>query len=485
MASGVATEQETTLHRELGRIVGESFVLGGTPERRKSERRKGKRKNQKERKTFADQLSDYAIDGVIPSAVVSPADEKEVAAILRFAGENDYNVVPQGAGTKQSIGTTPQRVDILLRTHRMNEVLHYDAGDLTLSVEAGMTIAEVQGILAKNSQFLPLDPMLPERATIGGVLAANAHGPMRSGFGSVRDYCIGINFVTGDGKTAKGGGKVVKNVAGYDLMKLIIGSMGTLAVITSANFKVFPLPKQTRTFILDCSDLATAIAQRDRIIASPLAPMCMELVSPRAHEYLSAKSEVRDPDHYAPQQGMKRAEVYSLVVRAGGSDAVLNRYRKDLGEAVSRELAGAEEINVWQRLSNFEDSIRTRHFNCMVVNAGVAPSGVRAAYEAAEQSALEHNLLSASIGRAATGSLTFAFVPLGVDPPNAMQFANVASSLRSRLPKGSAAVVVHCPLEAKKRFDVWGSSANDMALMREVRAAMDPKNILNRGRFVV
>jgi len=485
MSSAVAAEQETTLHRELEKIVGKSYVLGGAPERRKSERRKGKRKDQKERKTFAAQLSDHAIDGVTPAAVVSPASEKEISEIIQLAAEQDYVVVPQGGATKQSIGSMPERIEVLLKTDRFNKVLHYDAGDLTLSVGAGMTIAEVQAVLKKNSQFLPLDPMLPERATIGGVLAANANGPMRSGFGSLRDYCIGVNFVTGDGKIAKGGGKVVKNVAGYDLMKLMIGSMGTLAVIISANFKVFPLPKQTCTFILDFPDLNSAIAQRDRMISSALAPMCLELVSPRAHEYLAVQSEARDPDQYAPQQGIKRAEAYSLIIRAGGSDAVLARYRKDLGEAVTREVAGADETDLWLRLANFEDTIRNRHLSCMVVNVGVAPSGVHTAYEAAEQSALEHNLLSAAIGRAAAGSLVFAFVPLGVDPPNAMQFANAASSLRSRLPKGSVAVVVRCPLEAKQRFDMWGGSTNDMTLMRAVRGAMDPRGILNRGRFIV
>ena len=239
---------------------------------------------------------------------------------MRLACDNDYVVVPCGSLTKKEFGAVPERVDILLKTDRMNKLLHYDAGDLTLGVGAGMTIAEVQAILAKNSQFLPLDPMLPELATIGGVLAANANGPMRSGFGGLRDYCIGINFVTGDGKVAKGGGKVVKNVAGYDLMKLMIGSMGTLGVITSANFKVFPLPKQTRTFVCECADLNAAATLRDRIIASPLAPTCLEMISPRAHEYLSGKTDVRDPDHYAPLKSIESRPAWSVVLRAGGSE---------------------------------------------------------------------------------------------------------------------------------------------------------------------
>jgi glycolate oxidase FAD binding subunit len=137
-------------------------------------------------------------------------------------------------------------------------VQHYDAGDLTFGAGAGMTISDVQKTLAANSQMLPLDPMQSDRATVGGVLASNAHGPMKSGFGGVRDCCIGVHFVTADGNIAKGGGRVVKNVAGYDLMKLMIGSFGTLGIITSANFKVFPAPMQTRTFVCAFSSVAEA-----------------------------------------------------------------------------------------------------------------------------------------------------------------------------------------------------------------------------------
>jgi glycolate oxidase FAD binding subunit len=327
--------------------------------------------------------------------------------------------------------------------------------------------------------------MLPERATIGGVLATNSNGPMRAGFGGVRDYCIGVNFVTGDGKIAKGGGRVVKNVAGYDMMKLMIGSMGSLGIMTSANFKVFPLPQQTCTFVCECADLTEAIAFRDRVVSSPLSPMCLELISPRAQEYLIEQPDVRDPDHYAPLAGLKPSQPWQVVVRAGGSDAVLKRYRTELGSAVTRDVTGKQESDLWRAISDFEEKILERHRNAMVVNVSVTISGAQQAYEAAEQSAVEHNLLSACVGRATVGSLVFAFMPLGVDPPSAMQFANVASSLRGRLPKDVSAVVVRCPREAKDRFNVWGTSPNDLAIMRGVRAAMDPKRVLNRGRFIV
>lgn len=474
---------ETSMRQKLAEIVGAKYVLGGEGHR-KSQRRRKRRERTAERRTSDLSAADCSIDGVIPTAVVSPGSEEEISEILRLANERDYVVVPAGGMTKRSIGAPPERFDILLRTDRLNRVLHYDAGDLTLGVGAGMTISEVQKTLAANSQFLPLDPVLSNKATIGGVLASNASGPMRSGYGGVRDYCIGVNFVTGDGKAAKGGGKVVKNVAGYDLMKLMIGSMGTLGVITSANFKVFPCPQQTCTFACECPDLVAAIKLRDRVIATSLTPMCLEIISPRALEYLQ-ETEVRDPDHYAPLAGMQSSKPWQLLLRATGSDAVLRRYRNELGGAVTHEVSGNDESELWRRLSDFEETVASRHMISMVVNVNVNIASVMQAYQAAEQSAVEHNLLHACVGRAGVGSLVFAFMPLGVDPPSAMQFASVASSFRGRLPKGASAVVVRCPREAKNHFDLWGSSPNDLALMRGLRNALDPKKVLNRGRFIV
>jgi glycolate oxidase FAD binding subunit len=429
--------------------------------------------------------SQFAIDDVVPSVAASPGSAQEIAAILRMASERDLVVVPAGGMTKQTISAIPERIDILLRTNRLNKVEHYDAGDLTFGAGAGMTIAEIQKTLATNSQFLPLDPMLPEQATIGGVLACNAHGPMKAGFGGVRDFCIGVHFVTADAKIAKGGGRVVKNVAGYDLMKLMIGSYGTLGIITSANFKVFPSPIQTRTFVCEFASAVDAIAFRDRLIASPLQPMCLEIASPRGQEYLNGPVAPRDPDHYSPPARFSQCSTWNIVVRASGSDSVLSRYRRELGSAASKEITHDEEKQLWNWISNFQPAVVERHRNAMMIQVNVSMSAVQAALEAAEQCAVENNLLCASIGRAAAGALVFAFMPLAVDPPSAMQFANAASALRGRLPKDASAIVLRCPKEAKHHFNIWGSTPTDIQTMRAIRAAMDPKGILNRGRFLV
>jgi glycolate oxidase FAD binding subunit len=426
------------------------------------------------------------INGIVPAVVVAPVSAEEVAAILQLANERGLVVAPAGGCTQQDIGGVPERVDILLRTARMNTIEHYDPGDLTVGVHAGMTFAQAQQRLAEHQQWLPFDAPNLERATIGGLLATGAAGPLKSTFGGMRDFCIGIQFATADGKVAKGGGRVVKNVAGYDLMKLLIGSYGSLAVITKANFKVFPKPRQTRTFVCEFGSLEEVLKFRGQLFRSPLTPICLEIISPRAPEYLCDPPPVRDADHYAPTSPViAPSTAWQIVLRAAGSDLVLARYARDLGAAVSRSLEGPAEDQLWSWISHFEYAVLGRHRNAMVIYTHLALQNVSPALQALERTAPDYNFVSAVVGRAATGNLVMAFIPLSVDPPSAMQYANCVSAFRGLLPPGSSAEVAHCPKEAKIHFDVWGTTPTDIAMMKAVKRAMDTNNILNRGRFIV
>src|SRR5262249_10166866 len=206
----------------------------------------------------------FDINGVVPGVKVSPATPEETGAVLRLANERGLVVAPAGGLTKQQIGGVPERVDILLSTARMNTIEQDDPGDLTIAVAAGMPFAAMQRQLTEHHQWVPCDAAELERATIGGLLATGAAGPLKSTFGHMRDFCIGVQFVTPDGKVAKGGGRVVKNVAGYDLMKLMTGSYGSLAGITRANFKGVPRPRQRRAFICSFCSLHPAVEFRTR-----------------------------------------------------------------------------------------------------------------------------------------------------------------------------------------------------------------------------
>jgi len=430
--------------------------------------------------------TDFEINGIVPAVVVAPGSPEEVGAVLRLANDRGLVVAPAGGLTKQQVGGVPERIDILLSTTRMNKIEQYDPGDLTVAVAAGMPFAEMQRTLGEHHQWVPCDAANLEQATVGGLLATGAAGPLKSTFGHMRDFCIGVQFVTTDGKVVKGGGRVVKNVAGYDLMKLLTGSYGSLAVITKANFKVFPRPRQTRSFICSFGSLEEALKFRAFLFQSPLTPMCMEIISPRAPEYLNDPMPVHDPDQYAPEHPVSLPAVeWRIALRAAGSDTILERYARELGSAVTDVAEGPDEARLWRWISHFEQNVLARHRNAMVIYTHLSIQGVGPALQALERAAPDYNLIPAAVGRAASGNLVLAFIPLSVDPPSAMQYANCVSAFRGMLPPGSSAEVAHCPKEAKPHFDVWGTTPTDVNMMRAVKRAIDPNNILNRGRFIV
>src|SRR5271154_5763589 len=196
-----------------------------------------------------------AVRGVQPRLVLEPADEQQLAAVLRLANDANLAVIPRGGGTKLSWGNPPTRADVILSTARLDKIIEHAWADLTVSVEAGCTIQKLQTALAQHGQRLALDPLWPERATIGGVLSTNDSGSLRLRFGSLRDLIIGVTIALPDGTLASSGGKVVKNVAGYDLPKLITGALGTLAVITRAVFRLHPLPRNAKTLSISGCNL--------------------------------------------------------------------------------------------------------------------------------------------------------------------------------------------------------------------------------------
>ena len=329
-ATGVALD----VVRELRAICGEEHVVEHSPER--------------VQRTSTDTV-DFAQLGIGRESVsiidVAPGSPEEIAAVLRLANARGVTVAPAGGGTEQDPGS--MRADVVIHTHRLIEIEHYDHGDLTVGVGAGTTVANLSSMVGEDNLMFAADPPLPERCTIGGLLATAAHGPLRHGYGTVRDFCIGVRFVTGDGRKAKGGGRVVKNVAGYDLMKLLIGSYGTLGIITSASFKLFPAPRQTSTFLAEFASAGEAIRYRDVILHSPLAPMCLELVSPGARKLMRPEMT---------------SDAWVICMRAAGSDAVLARYRKELGSAITREVEGDSEQKMWRAIEDFPISEQTKRF---------------------------------------------------------------------------------------------------------------------------
>ncbi len=347
----------------------------------------------------AAELQSLAIDGVVPAAAVTPGSAEEVTAIIALANQRGWCVAPHGGGAQQAIGNIPERIDVLLRTSRLTQVEHHDPGDLTIGVGAGMTLGELDRIVAEHGQMLPMDVLENDTRTVGGLLATAAQGPMRFACGTVRDHCIGIRFVAGDARRVKGGGRVVKNVAGYDLMKLLIGSYGTLGVITSASFKLAPRPRQTVTLAAGFPNSSAALACYEHVASSPLTPMCLELVSPHAKRFLRPAAAPVHPEDYTPPSGPTRSTNWAVFVRAAGSDAVLARYRRDLGQTATREISGPEENTLWRRVAALDAEAAARQRNAMVVQIAVTNTEVAGAIAAVEKTATDYNFVSSIIGR--------------------------------------------------------------------------------------
>ena len=267
--------------------------------------------------------------------MLCPDSPERLAEALRAAADERRAIRMGGNFSKDRLGGLPSPADITVSTHAMNRLLQYDPRDLTISVQAGMAWADLERTLAGNHQMLPLDPGWVRESTVGGVVAANLSGPRRRVYGTARDMIIGMTFATLEGKLINSGGMVVKNVAGLDMAKLMIGSFGTLAGIAVVNFKVVPVPPESRTFVTEFETAAEAFAQRDLILASQLQPVAIDVVN-------------------WPSK-------FRLVVRAAGNARVVNRYAREF------PLAKEAPDSVWDEIREFSPRFLARHPNGSVV----------------------------------------------------------------------------------------------------------------------
>ncbi|MBV8514166.1 MAG: FAD-binding oxidoreductase [Acidobacteria bacterium] len=280
----------------------------------------------------------YAIDGIPPTAFAKPASAEQAAEIIRFAAKENLSVFPVGARTKLFCAPTPTRYDVALDLTALDDVVHYDPADLTVSVGAGMPLAKLNATLLKQNQFLPLLVPYYSQATIGGAIAAGLDSPLRNAYGTARDFLLGAQFIDGKGAQIKSGGRVVKNVTGYDLHKLLVGSCGTLAVITHLNFRTFPIPETTQGFFVAFPSHETALAARHRVIHSPLTPLTLDVLNAQAARLFNVRSNGTAP---VPELGGAH---WYLFAEFSGDEKLLARYKHDLAEIAEQSQAGDMHI---------------------------------------------------------------------------------------------------------------------------------------------
>jgi glycolate oxidase FAD binding subunit len=415
------------------------------------------------------ELSPYVVDGRTPEAAVFPGALEEVAAVIALCGAADVPVVPWGGGTAASVGMPAARAGVVLGLRRLARLVEHEPGDLTVTVEAGVTIAELQAALGNRGQWLSLDPADAERATLGGVLAANAAGPRRHLYGTARDLLIGVTVVTADAAVVKGGGKVVKNVAGYDLPKLFIGSYGTLGVIVEATLKLRPVPEAERLVALRFARLKDAAAAVRALLASDLIPNAVELLDPTAAAAIVAGAAagatlVVGFDGLPEQVEWQCAELARLAAPHGGRDAT--------------PLSSA----AWPRLAA---AVRGAFpVATAVMSFGVLPAQVAELMEQGAGVARARGLQTAWAAHAGVGVVNAALVS-DREPREPSPVAALLSEWREMARGGGGhATLEWAPLAVKSQVPVWGDPGAAGRVMQRIKAQLDPKRILNPGRFV-
>ena len=417
-----------------------------------------------------------AADGMLPSSVIYPASAEQVAETLKYAAEHDLAVIPFRNGTKLGAGNLPRRYDLALSLKDLNQVWHYEPGDLTVSVEPGMKLGDFQHFLARHRLWLPLDPAGGLRASVGGILAANASGPLRLRYGTARDMVVGMKIATTDGKLIRTGGRVVKNVAGYDLAKLLIGSYGTLGVIVEASFKLFPVPAERCTVVVSAPTLQVAREFRRRLLASPLTPMRVLMLEAAAETLVSGNW---------PEE--ERREGFRIWVEAGGSAALVERHKRDLPQLAQAAGASAEPMDAsqteanWARATDLGSWLTNLVPNPVIVQGRLPVATGETFVERAFAEGERDRVRIACFGQMAAGVISLCLTEVARAPsglPLINRLREVAQSL------GGVLVVERCPAELKSSLDVWGPVGDDFEVVKKVKAVWDPKGVLAPGRFV-
>lgn len=392
---------------------------------------------------------------------VVPPDETALAEILHSAALDNRPVTPIGAGTQQHFGYPSAPDALLVSTQALNRVVEYSPADLTITVAAGTALGDIQTTLAAHRQWLPWDPPAPAHATIGGLLASGVSGPLRLGYGTPRDWTLGMRVALVDGRVVKSGGRVVKNVAGYDMHKLHLGALGTLGMIVEATFKLTPLPEQLLTMVLQCASSASALRLAERLRERTLAPLSLALLV--------------DLDDQPCRT--------SLAVRFGGTAGGIARQRAETlgsatGESATVEiLDGADEAAFWRRIATFNAA--PAGDDAFIIRAGARPSALGDVLDA-----LQGHIPGETAPMVAYAGVGIVYARWNTPQP--VQASQTLTALREALTNHQGyAVVEYAPPQFRAHIDLWGPPPAAVSLMRTLRQRWDPNAILNRGRYLV
>lgn len=406
-------------------------------------------------------LARYRSDGLTPAVVAFPQTAEEVACLLSTANEHRAPVLLWGGGTSMGLGNAPREVALAIDLTRLNRVLSHDIDNFTVTAQAGMRLNDLRKVLHAQRQFLTLDPPASDVATLGGIVAANASGPWRLAFGSARDLMLGLRIALPDGNLVSFGGKTMKNVAGYDVGKLFIGSIGTLGAICELTFRLYSLPEKSYALLISASDCAEAFrVAREAACWLPSALMALD---PAAAGLLSDKLSI------ARTKG-----AWLLAVDLMGDESAVNKQANEIGKLASlapAPLEGEERQFCWEAI---RDLIGPAGGATLLCRANLPPSAVEE-WSAAAEPTPGHLVACPGSGRA-WKLLHAPTQPTATDAVNQLR----GEALRL----GGHLIVEAAPAEWKSQLDIWGAPPTHFSLLQQLKQTFDPVGILAPGRFV-
>lgn len=406
-------------------------------------------------------LDTHAVDGVRPRWVARPGNADEVSRALAFAHAEGLAVSPRGSGSAVALGNPPRRLDLVVDLARLREVSDYVPEDMVASAEAGVSLAALGRVLAERSQMLALDPLGGSSRSIGGILATNASGPLRFRYGTARDLTLGVRFVQADGTITWGGAKVVKSVTGYDVPKLMVGSLGTLAIIVSATLRLHPLPPARGSWLFAWKAREAAESFLAALMASSLEPDRLTLLNGETSR------------GYGCSDGK-----LALLVSIGSVDEAVSSQGHAMSELARTHGAEAQELPVscWDRLQALPTGD-------VWLRVSSEPRRVVFWLGELERVASRLGLGVSAVGQAGNGMMQ---AGLQGEVIGAALDGNLLRPLREGLAsEGGSLVVERAPSSLKANLDVWGPiNPDSLAIMSRLKAQFDPEEILNPGRFV-
>ena len=429
-----------------------------------------------------DRLKAYAIDGKKPKVVVTPGTIDEVSKVVAHANQQHLAIIPKGNGSKMEMGGIPKKIDIILSTGRLNRITDRDCENLTLSAESGITLSEVQKSLAKvgKGYFLPLDPPFTDKATLGGIVATNSSGPKRLLYGTARDMMIGAKAVFPNGDIVVSGGKTVKNVSGYDMCKLLIGSYGTLGILCEMTFKLLPLPEKEATLLLSFAELEEADGFAREMRGSQLIPSSLEILNAKAVQKMKYPVSMPPNGNFLVAIGVE-----GVTESIDRQISEMSEIGKKHGVLEAVTLDSDKHLAFWIAIRDFSYGLIQEYPNAISLKSNFLISKCGEMLGEYEKIAQGLGIDCAFISHAGNGILYSHILPGKNFRSKVESFVELIEKLTAEAVKyGGGLVVESCPLSIKKKVDVWGQSRSDYLVARRLKEQIDPAGILNIGRFV-